>query len=59
MYSAYKKIMNWIYHYNLKSKAQSKVWENPTWEVIAKNINRDGYGLCVVGQPRHDQEKLL
>ena len=26
----------WIYHYNLKSKAQSKVWENPTWELIAK-----------------------
>ena len=48
----------WIYHYNLESKAQSKVWENPTWEVTAKNISRDGYDLCVVGQLRHDQEKL-
>ena len=33
--------------------------ENPTWEVIAKNISRDGYGFCVVGQLRHDQERLL
>ena len=44
---------------NLESKAQSKVWENPTLEVNAKNIIRDGYGLRVVGQPRQDQERLL
>ena len=44
----------WIYHYNPESKAQSKVWETPTWEVKAKNVTKDGYGLCVVGQPMHD-----
>ena len=26
----------WIYHYNLESQPQSKVWENTTWEVQAK-----------------------
>ena len=46
----------WIYHYNLESKAQSKVWENTTWEVKAKSISIDGYGLCVVGQLRHDKK---
>ena len=51
----------WIYNYNLESKAQSKVWEkeNPTWKVTVKSLSRGGYGLCVVGQPRHDQERLL
>ena len=49
----------WIYHYNLESKAQSKVWANPTWEVNAQNVNRDVYGLCVVGQLRYDKKRLL
>ena len=25
----------------------------------SESISRDDYGLCVVGQPRHDQERLL
>ena len=37
-----------IYHNNLESKAQSKVWKNLTWEVKAKSISRDGFGLCMV-----------
>ena len=49
----------WASHYNLESMAHSEVWENPTWEVKAKSISRDGFGLCMVGQPRYDQERLL
>ena len=30
-----------------------------SYERKAKIISRDGYGLCVVGQPRHDQERLI
>ena len=33
--------------------------ENPKLVVTVKRLSRDGYGLCVVGQPRHDQERLL
>ena len=38
----------WIYHYNLESKAQSKVWETLTWEVKVKGISRNGYVMASV-----------